>query len=144
MLYGQDVHLFMLYGWDVHLFIDVPAFILQPNVVLVIPHIIQAEAGELVMNVAGSVLIFSLASFKRSLTCSLSVGYRYMYSLGYSTRLHCSLLGHLSLSLKHTTLHHPYSPNELKFHSQALPIKALGKLSGTVTSCWSQDMEMTV
>lgn len=105
-----------------HLFINIPAFILQPNVVLIVPHVIQAEAGELVMNVAGSVLIFSLASFNRILTFSLPVGYRYMYSLGYSTRLHCSLQGHLSLNLKHTTLHHPYSPNELKFHSQAVPL----------------------
>lgn len=86
-------------------FFNVPAFILQPNVVLIVPHVIQAEAGELVMNVAGSALILNLASFKRIFTFSLSVGNRYTYSLDYSTRLHCSLQSHLSLSLKHATLH---------------------------------------
>lgn len=94
-----------LYGRDVHLFFNIPAFILQPNVVLIVPHVVQAKAGELVMNVAGSALIFSFASFKGILTFSLPVGNRYTYSLDYSTRLHCSLQSHLSLSLKHTTLH---------------------------------------
>lgn len=88
----------MLHGWDVHPFINIPAFILQPDVVLIVPHVIQAQAGKLFMNVAGSVLIFSLASFKRILTFSLPVGNRCTYSLGYSTRLHCSLQSHLSLS----------------------------------------------
>lgn len=96
----------MLYGRDVHLFINIPAFILQPDVVLIIPHTIQAKAGELVVNVAGSALIFKLASFKRILTFSLPAGNRYTYSLGYSTRLHCSLQSHLSLCLTHPTLHH--------------------------------------
>lgn len=62
-----------------HPFINIPAFILQPDIVLIIPYIIQAEAGELLMNVAGSVLIFTLASFKRTLTFSLPVGDRYIY-----------------------------------------------------------------
>ncbi|KAK4819878.1 hypothetical protein QYF61_014546 [Mycteria americana] len=49
----------------------------QLNVVLIVPHFIQEEAGELLMNVAGSGLIFTLASFKRVLMHSLPVGQRY-------------------------------------------------------------------
>lgn len=66
----------MLQGRDLHLFINVPAFDLQLNVVLIIPDFIQVEAVKLVMNVAGSFLIFNLSSFKRVLVCSLPVGNR--------------------------------------------------------------------
>lgn len=63
-----------MYKKDLHFFVNIPASDLQLNIVFIIPHFIQEEAVELIMNVGGHVRIFSLTSLKGVQACPLPAG----------------------------------------------------------------------